>query len=71
MRAYGPAGGAPLPAVLLIHGCGGVRPHLATYAEAAAAAGFRAFVVDSFAARRWPKAYTRFLVCTGLRFWGR
>ena len=48
-----------------------MRVHLATYGEAAAAAGFRAFVVDSFAARRWPKAYTRFLVCTGVRFWGR
>lgn len=71
VRAYGPAHDRPLPAVLLFHGCGGMRPHLAAYAEAAAATGFRAFVVDSFAARGWPKAYTRFLVCTGVRFWGR
>ena len=68
---FGPAGGEPRPAVILFHGCGGMRPHLATYAEAAATAGFRAFVVDSFAPRRWPKSYTRLLVCTGLRFWGR
>lgn len=57
--------------MLLFHGCGGMRPHLAEYAEAAAACGVRAYVVDSFAPRRWPKAYTRFLVCTGARFWGR
>ena len=57
--------------MILFHGCGGMRPHLVTYARAAAGAGWRAFVVDSFAARRWPKVYTRFLVCTGLRFWGR
>ena len=57
--------------MLLFHGCGGMRPHLITYAEAAAGAGFRAFVVDSYAPRRLPKVYTRFLVCTGLRFWGR
>ena len=57
--------------MILFNGCGGMRPHIATYAEAAAAAGWRAIAVDSFAPRRWPKAYTRFLVCTGLRFWGR
>jgi dienelactone hydrolase len=71
VRVHGPPDDRPRPAVLLFHGCGGMRPHLAEYAEAAAAAGLRAFVIDSFAPRRWPKAYTRFLVCTGMRFWGR
>lgn len=71
MREFGPPDDLPRPAVLLFHGCGGMRPHLQTYAEAAARQGCRAFVVDSFAPRRWPKSYTRFLVCTGARFWGR
>lgn len=57
--------------MLLFHGCGGMRPHLQVYAEAARDLGLRAYLVDSFAARGWPKAYTRFLVCTGARFWGR
>jgi len=67
----GPEDDRPRPAVLLFHGCGGMRPHLQAYADAARAEGVRAFLVDSFAARSWPKAYSRFLVCTGARFWGR
>ena len=36
VRAYGPADEEPRPAVLLFHGCAGVRPHIYTYAQAAA-----------------------------------
>jgi dienelactone hydrolase len=57
--------------VLLFHGCGGVRGHLSLYAEAAAALGFRAVVVDSYAPRGWSRAYGNAFVCTGARFWGR
>lgn len=41
------------------------------YAEVAAEAGVRAFVIDSFAPRGWSYAVGVATVCTGLRFWGR
>jgi dienelactone hydrolase len=70
VAAYGPPDDRPRPAVLLFHGCGGVKGHLPVYAEAAAQAGFRAYVVDSYAARRWPPAYGLVTVCTGMAFRG-
>ena len=70
VKAYGPDDRTPRPAVLLFHGCGGVRGQLALYAEAAAEAGFRAYVVDSFAARGWPRQYGMAFVCTGAVFRG-
>lgn len=69
--AFGPDDETQRPAVLLFHGCGGVREHLAAYAEAASAAGVRAFVVDSYAPRGWSHGYALSAVCTGVRFWGR
>ena len=57
--------------MLLFHGCGGLRPHLPLYAAAAAEAGVRAFVVDSYGPRGWSQTYGRVAVCTGARFWGR
>ena len=36
LEIHGPADAEPRPAVLLIHGCGGVRHHLRGYAEEAA-----------------------------------
>ncbi|HEX8430187.1 MAG TPA: prolyl oligopeptidase family serine peptidase [Longimicrobium sp.] len=68
---FGPDDDLPRPAVLLFHGCGGVRGHMADYAAAAAALGVRAFVIDSFAHRGWSYAFGATFVCTGLRFWGR
>jgi len=56
--------------VLLFHGCGGVQAHLDAYAQAAAEAGVRAFVVDSFAPRGWGRRFGLTLVCTGARFGG-
>jgi dienelactone hydrolase len=55
----------------MFHGCGGERGHLEDYGRAAAAAGVRSFVIDSFAPRGWSIAFGMTFVCTGLRFWGR
>lgn len=69
-QVYGPEDTVARPAALLFHGCGGVRVHLAEYAEAAAAQGVRAFVVDSYGARGWGPAFGRAFVCTGTTFRG-
>lgn len=60
----------PRPAVLLFHGCGGLRDHLPRYAEAAKAAGWRAFIVDSYGPRGWSREMALLTVCTGLRLRG-
>lgn len=65
VAVHGPADERPCPAVLLFHGCGGIRPHLDRYAKAAAALGVRAFVVDSYAARGWSQAFGIAFVCSG------
>jgi dienelactone hydrolase len=56
--------------VILFHGCGGLRDHIRHYAKEAAAQGYRAFVVDSFAARGWTRTFGLMFVCTGLQFQG-
>ena len=71
MRVVGPADALPRPAVLIFHGCGGIRPQLDRYAQAAADAGCRAFIVDSYTHRGWSRLEAVATVCTGLRFWGR
>jgi dienelactone hydrolase len=71
VRACGPADETPRPAVLLFHGCAGVRQHIDTYATAAAAAGYRAFTIDSYEPRGWAQAYATTFVCSGAMFWGR
>ena len=71
VTAYGPPDETPRPAVILFHGCAGVRPHIDIYARAAAREGFRAFVVDSYEPRGWSQAYATTLVCAGAMFWGR
>ncbi len=69
----GPDDDRPRPAVILFHGCGGLRDHLPRYAEAARAAGWRAFIVDSYAPRGWSRGFALAAVCTGLllRGWER
>ena len=69
VRVHGPKHGKR-PTVLMFHGCGGVRPQLHGYAEAAAALGWRSVVVDSYAPRGWSRAYALAFVCTGLVFRG-
>ncbi|MFJ6025341.1 dienelactone hydrolase family protein [Brevundimonas sp. NPDC092305] len=66
----GPDDDRPRPAVLLFHGCGGLRGHLPKYAAAAKAAGWRAFIVDSYAPRGWSREFAMMTVCTGLAFQG-
>ena len=62
----GPDDDRPRPAVLLFHGCGGLRDHLPRYAETARAEGWRAFIVDSYAPRGWNRPFALATVCTGL-----
>jgi len=66
----GPEDDKPRPAVLLFHGCGGLRSHLPRYAEEAKAAGWRAFIVDSYGPRGWSRLRTLLTVCTNLNFRG-
>jgi dienelactone hydrolase len=70
VQVFGPDDDKPRPAVILFHGCGGMRPHLPLYAQAAVDAGWRAFVVDSYAPRGWGRAVGLGLVCTGAIFHG-
>lgn len=70
VQAFGPDDGVKRPAVLLFHGCGGLRPHLPLYADAAVKAGWRAFVVDSFAPRGWNREFALTFVCTGVMLQG-
>lgn len=66
----GPPDDERRPAVLLFHGCGGVRDHLRRYARAAVQAGCRAFLIDSFGPRGWSKRFAQYLVCTGVALRG-
>ena len=66
----GPDDDRPRPAVILFHGCGGLRGHLPKYAAAAKAAGWRAFIVDSYAPRGWSRQFAMAMVCTGILLHG-
>ena len=66
IKVYGPEDAEPRPAVILFHGCGGMRSHLDRYAQAAADAGYRAFIIDSYAARGWSRAFALSFVCSGI-----
>jgi dienelactone hydrolase len=70
ITAYGPNDKVARPAVLLFHACNGVKDHIHAYARDIADLGFRAFVVDSFAARGWNEAFALSFVCTGLMLGG-
>jgi dienelactone hydrolase len=54
-RLHRPAGNGPFPAVVLLHGCGGIAKRDRTWAEKLAGWGFVALQVDSFG----PRGYTR------------
>jgi dienelactone hydrolase len=62
---YGPQDESVRPAVVLFHGCGGMRPHVHLYAQAAARTGVRAYVVDSFKPRGWDRNFAVSLICSG------
>ena len=70
IQVFGPKDEAKRPALILFHGCGGLRDHVLLYAEIAAMKGIRAFVVDSFAPRGWGRSTATSLICTGLMFQG-
>ncbi len=71
LKTVYPPGPGPFPAVLLFHGCGGVRRIMHAYADAAAKAGVAAIIVDSCTPRGidYPAALAQ--VCTGRRLWAR
>ena len=48
---YTPKGGGPHPAVILMHGCGGIGKNIPAWAMWLASEGYAALVVDSFSAR--------------------
>ncbi len=66
ITVYGPDDDSIRPAIVLFHGCGGLRPHVHLYAQAAALTGVRAYVVDSFAPRGWDRNFAVSLICTGM-----
>ena len=70
LTVVGPEDDRPRPAVILFHGCGGLRDHMAHYAEAAKAVGWRAFIIDSWGARGWSRRRALMTVCTGLTMHG-
>lgn len=70
VSVVGPDDALPRPAVLLFHGCGGLRSHLPRYAEMAKAMGWRCFIVDSYGPRGWSRLRTLMTVCTNLSFKG-
>lgn len=71
MQVRFPPGPGPFPAVILLHGCGGVRRIMHDYAEAAVRAGVAAVVVDSLSPRGIGYEQALAQVCTGRRLWGR
>src|SRR5262245_43929816 len=48
---YRPAGTGPFPAVLVMHGCGGLGPNMHDWGQWVQSEGYVAFVVDSFEGR--------------------
>lgn len=60
----------PVPAVLLLAGCGGVRQLQHDYADVANEAGWAAVIVESFEARGIGRLGARLTVCTALRLRG-
>ena len=71
VRVSYPPGEGPFPAVLLFHGCGGVRQVTENYAALAVKSGVAAVIVDSLRARHISYEEALAQVCTGHRLWGR
>ena len=61
----------PVPAILMFHGCGGLRQVQEDYARAALDAGYGVLIIGSNAARGIDRFAAMSQVCTGLRLWGR
>ncbi len=67
---YRPDGAGPFPAVVLLHGCLGVRSKDARWAEALRDQGYVALVVDSMTGRGLTTIDQRRGVCQGMTLWG-
>lgn len=67
-RPEGVAGQTPV--VLMLHGCGGMRPFQDEIAEIAVSAGAAAVQIDSFAPRRIARVAALATVCTGAQLRG-
>jgi dienelactone hydrolase len=60
-----PKGDGPFPAVIQLHGCGGLRPFMTRYAEVALAEGVAVVTIDSLTLRGLAGWRSNALVCTG------
>ena len=67
---YRPEGEGPFPAVILLHGCAGVRRKDTQWAEAFRQQGYVALVVDSLSGRGIMTWDERRRICLGLDLWG-
>ena len=66
-----PQGDGPFAVVLMLHGCGGIRPFTDDMAEIAAGVGAVAIEIDSYAPRKISRMAALTTICTGTRFRGR
>lgn len=62
-----PKGEGPFPVVILLHGCGGVRPNMATFAQLATDLGVMAIVPDSNSFHGIAYEEALETVCTGAK----
>ncbi|RKQ96696.1 dienelactone hydrolase family protein [Maricaulis maris] len=60
----------PVPTVIMLHGCGGLRQVQLAYAEDVLAAGYGVIIVDSLSPRGIDRFGAMSQVCTALRLWG-
>jgi dienelactone hydrolase len=67
---YRPEGDGPFPAVLVLHGCLGVRSKDNRWAQRLRDAGFLVLVVDSMTGRGMTTRDDLVRVCRGLTLWG-
>jgi dienelactone hydrolase len=67
---YRPDGAGPFPAVVVLHGCLGVRSKDTRWAERLRDQGYVALVVDSLTGRGLTTVEQRRGVCTGWTLWG-
>ena len=67
---YRPAGAGPFPAVVVLHGCLGVRSKDTRWAERLREQGYVALVVDSMTGRGLETIDQRRSVCRGTTLWG-
>ncbi len=67
---YRPDGTGPFPAVVLLHGCLGVRSKDTRWAESLRDQGYAALVVDSLTGRGLATLEQRRGVCSGWTLWG-